>query len=103
MQITPDSAVYQEISAAMGKVVSVSGGSEALRKMYCNRTQNRLVWDVFWAADSTYLNDLHNMVCNDDYIETMLFRICKQLGLIQKRQDEQDIMNISHLQQFVSE
>lgn len=85
MQITPDSAVYRKIAAAMGKVVSVSGGPEALRNMYRNRSQNRLVWDVFWAADSTYLNDLRNMVCDDDYIETMLIRICKQLGLIQEQ------------------
>lgn len=87
MQITPDSAVYQGIVAAMEKVINVSGGPEALCKMYRNQTQTRFVWDVFWATnDITYnVDDLHRMGCNDDHIETMLNSICKQHGLIQEQ------------------
>ena len=87
MKIKPDSAIYQKIAAAMEKVIRVSGGAENLRNMYRNHTQTRLVWDVFWATnDNTCTHDLYLMGCNDDHIETMLRRICKQLGLIEEPQ-----------------
>ena len=84
MKIKPDSPIYQKIEAAIQKVIDVSGGAKALQILYRSRTETRLVWDMFWATNDSdsFACDLYAMGCNDNHVETMLIRICKQLGLI---------------------
>lgn len=87
MFIKADSPIYEKIAQAVEKVIRASGGAENLRKMYQNQTKTRMVWDVFWATNegAACTHDLYLMGCNDDHIETMLRRICKQHGLIQEQ------------------
>ncbi len=87
MFIKADSPVYQKIAHAIEKVILASGGAENLRKMYQNQSKTRLVWDVFWATNegTDSAHDLYCLGCNDNHIETMLRRICKQHGLIQEQ------------------